>query len=164
MIAFPPAVDSSSEASTDSKGQGHPYHRGKAGRSPRGLIKKGRGDGVISALSKVSDEGDSLRVEGSTRAYSDDYQAHVGSKVSVLVAARVSRNGKVGRETRSVSMVSCNVSRASSIKGLDVDKDIGVWLVIVAKNDIRGMRDGIILHPLVHGPLASVTAPFSGDS
>ena len=98
------------------------------------------------------------------RAYSDDYQAHVGTNVSVLVAARVSRNGKVGRETRSVSMVSCNVSRASSIKGLDVDEDIGVWLVVITKDDIRGMRDGIILHPLVHGPLASVTAPFSGDS
>ena len=43
------------EASTDSEGQGHPYHRGKAGRSPRGLIKEGKGDGVISALGKVRD-------------------------------------------------------------------------------------------------------------
>jgi hypothetical protein len=61
-------------------------------------------------------------------------------------------------------MVGSNMRGAWSIEGLDVDEDVGVWLVIVAKNDIRGMRDGIILHPLVHGPLASVTAPFSGDS
>ena len=87
MVASPPAVDSSGEASTDSEGQGHPYHRGKAGRGPRGLIKEGKGDGVISALGKVRDEIDSLGVDSATRADSNDDQAHIGTNVPVLVAA-----------------------------------------------------------------------------
>ena len=87
MIASPPAVNSSSEASTDGEGQGHPYHRGEAGCGPRGLIKEGKGDGVVSALGKVRDEIDSLGVDSATRADSNNDQAHVGTDVPVLVTA-----------------------------------------------------------------------------
>ena len=43
--------------------------------------------------STVGDEGESLGVDGTTRADGDDYQAHVGSKIVVLGTARVRRNG-----------------------------------------------------------------------
>ena len=53
---------------------------------------------------------------------------------------------------------------AWSIEGLDVDEDVGVWFVVVAKDDIGSMRDGVVLHPLVHGTLASLATTLSGDS
>jgi hypothetical protein len=36
-------------------------------------------------------------------------------------------------------MVGSNMRGAWSIEGLDVDEDVGVRLVVVAKNDIGGM-------------------------
>ena len=61
-------------------------------------------------------------------------------------------------------MVSCNLRRAGGIEGLDVDEDIGVRLVIVAEYNVRGVRDWVILHPLVHGSLAPVAAPFGRNT
>jgi hypothetical protein len=61
-------------------------------------------------------------------------------------------------------MVGSNMRGAWSIEGLDVDEDVGVWLVVVAKDDIGGMRNGVVLHPLVDGTLASLASTLSGDS
>ena len=49
------------------------------------------------------------------------------------MAPRMSRNRKMGRQTRAVSVVSCNVSWASGIEGLDVDEDERVWPIIVMR-------------------------------
>jgi len=76
----------------------------------------------------------------------------------------VSRNGKVGREARTVSMVSCDVRRAGSVEGLNIDEDIGIRLIVVTEYYIGGVRDGVVLHPLVHGSLASVAATFSRNT
>ena len=53
---------------------------------------------------------------------------------------------------------------AGSIEGFDVEEDIGVRLVVVTEYDIRGVGDGVVLHPLVHGSLASVAATFSRNT
>ena len=42
--------------------------------------------------------------------------------------------------------------------------DVGVWLIVVTEYNIRGVRDGVVLHPLVHGSLASVAATFSRNT
>jgi hypothetical protein len=61
-------------------------------------------------------------------------------------------------------MVGCNVRWAGSIEGFDVEEDIGVRLVVVTEYNIRGVGDGVVLHPLVHGSLASVAATFSRNT
>ena len=66
--AAPPVVDSSSEASSDGEAKGHPDHRGELRCSPRSLVEKGRGDGIVGALGEVGDELDALGVDGPTRA------------------------------------------------------------------------------------------------
>ena len=76
----------------------------------------------------------------------------------------MSSDGKVSRQARAVSVVSCNVGRASRIKGLDVDEDEGVGPIVVMKDDVGDVGDRMALHPLVDCPLASLTAAFSRDS
>ena len=76
----------------------------------------------------------------------------------------MSRDRKVSRQARAVSVMSGNVSWSSGIKGLDVDENKRVGPVIVMEDDVRCVRDGVVLHPLVDCPLASLTAAFSRDS
>jgi hypothetical protein len=57
----------------------------------------------------MGDEINALRVDGAARADRDDDETHVGPEVTILVAPRVSSDGKVGRHARAVSVVSCNV-------------------------------------------------------
>jgi hypothetical protein len=61
-------------------------------------------------------------------------------------------------------MVSCNVRRGGSVEGLNVDEDIGVRLIVVTEYYIGGVRDGVVLHPLIYGSLASVAATFSRNT
>jgi hypothetical protein len=157
-------IDSSREASPDGEAEGHPDHRGESRCSPRSLVEKGRRNGIVGALGEVGYEVNALGVEGSARADRDDDKAHVGSEVTVLVATRVSGDGKVSRQALAVSVVSCNVGRASRIEGLDVDEDKGVGPIIVMKDDVGDMGDRMALHPLVNCPLASLTAAFGRDS
>jgi len=56
------------------------------------------------------------------------------------------------------------VRRGGSVEGLNVDEDIGVRLIVVTEYYIGGVRDGVVLHPLVHGSLASVAATFSRNT
>ena len=104
--AAPPVVDSSSEASSDGEAKGHPDHRGELRCSPRSLVEKGRGDGIVGALGEVGDELDALGVDGPTRADRDDDEAHVGADVAVLVATRVS--GVHNTSTRKLKSVKVN--------------------------------------------------------
>jgi hypothetical protein len=57
-----------------------------------------------------------------------------------------------------------DVRWAGSIEGFDVEEDIGVWPIVVTEYNIRGVGDGVVLHPLVHGSLASVAATFSRNT
>ena len=164
MRTSPPVEDGSSEASSDGKAEGHPDHRCKPGRSPRRLVKKGRGDGVVVALGELRDEIDALAVDGAARANRDDDKAHVGRDVTVLVAPRMSRDRKVSRQARAVSVMSGNVSWSSGIKGLDVDENKRVGPVIVMEDDVRCVRDGVVLHPLVDRALTSVSATLRRDT
>jgi hypothetical protein len=63
------------------------------------LFKKGGGDGIVCAPGELGDEIDAFCVDGPASADSEDDKAHVGTKVAVLIAAGVSRDGKVGSET-----------------------------------------------------------------
>jgi hypothetical protein len=74
------------------------------------LVEKGRRNGIVGAPGEVGDEIDALRVDGAARADRDDDEAHIGPDVTILVAPRVSSDGKVGRHARAISVVSCNVS------------------------------------------------------
>ena len=103
-------VDRSSESSSNGKAKGHPDHRGEPGCSPRSLVEKGQGDGIVGTLGKVRDEVNPLAIDGSTRADGDDDEAHARPDVTVLMATRVSRNREVGSQSRAIGVVSSNVS------------------------------------------------------
>jgi len=62
------------------------------------LFQEGRGDGIVCAPGELGDEINAFRVDGATSADSENDKAHVGIDVAVLVAARVSSDGKVGSE------------------------------------------------------------------
>ena len=62
-------------------------------------------------------------LDGATRTDRDDDKAHVGRDVTVLMAPRISRDRKVSRQARAVSVVSGNVSWSSGIEGLDVNEN-----------------------------------------
>jgi hypothetical protein len=112
----------------------------------------------------VGNEINALRVDGAARADRDDDEAHIGSDVTILVAPRVSSDGKVGRHARAVSVVSCDVGCASRVESFDVDEDKGVGPIVVMKDDVGDVRDMMTLHPLVDSPLASLAAAFGRDS
>ena len=103
-------VDRSSESSSNGKAKGHPDHRGEPGSSPRSLVEKSQRDGIVGASGEVRDEVNALAIDGATCADRDDDEAHVRRDVAVLMATRVSRNRKVSRQSRAVSVVSSNVS------------------------------------------------------
>ena len=63
------------------------------------MVEKDGGDGIVCALGKLGDEIDAFSVDGPASADGEDDQALVGTNVAVLVAAGVSRDGKVGSET-----------------------------------------------------------------
>ena len=93
----PPVIDSCREASPDGEAEGHSDHRSQSGCSPRSLVEEGRRNGIIGAPGEMGDEIDALRVDGAARADRDDDEAHIGPDVAILVAPRVSSDGKVGR-------------------------------------------------------------------
>ena len=102
-------IDSCREASPDGEAEGHSDHRSQSGCSPRSLVEKGRRNGIIGAPGEVGNEVDAFSVDGAARADHDDDETHIGPDVAILVAPRVSSDGKVGRHARAVSVVSCNV-------------------------------------------------------
>jgi hypothetical protein len=164
--ASPPVIDSCRKASPDGEAEGHSDHRGQSGCSPRSLVEKGRRNGIISAPGEVGDEIDALRVDGAARADRDEHdEAHIGPDVTILVAPRVSSDGKVGRHARAVSVVSCDVGCASRVKSFDVDEDKRVGLIIVMEDDVGDVRDRMILHhPLVNSALAPLAAALGCDT
>jgi len=76
----------------------------------------------------------------------------------------VSSDGKVGRHARAISVVSCDVGCASRVESFDVDEDKGVGPIVVVEDDVRDVRDRMILHPLVNSSLASLAAALGCDS
>ncbi len=84
--------------------------------------------------------------------------------VWILVAPRVSSDGKVGRHARAVSVVSCDVGCASRVESFDVDEDKGVGPIVVMEDDVGDVRDRMILHPLVNSSLASLAAALGCDT
>ena len=157
-------IDSCREASPDGEAEGHSDHRSQSGCSPRSLVEEGRRDGIIGAPGEMGDEIDALRVDGAARADRDDDEAHIGPDVAILVAPRVSSDGKVGRHARAVSVVGCDVGCASRVKSFDVDEDKGVGPIVVVEDDVGDVRDRMILHPLVNSSLASLAAALGCDS
>jgi hypothetical protein len=157
-------IDSCREASPDGEAEGHSDHRSQSGCSPRSLVEEGRRNGIIGAPGEMGDEIDALRVDGAARADRDDDEAHIGPDVAILVAPRVSSDGKVGRHARAVSVVGCDVGCASRVQSFDVDEDKGVGPIVVVEDDVRDVRDRMILHPLVNSSLASLAAALGCDS
>ena len=80
------------------------------------------------------------------------------------MAPRVGRDRKVSCQTRAVSVVRGNVRWGSGIEGLDVDENERVGPIIVMKDDVGRVRDGVALHPLVDRPLTSVSATLRRDA
>ena len=103
-------------------------------------------------------------LDGATRTDRDDDKAHVGRDVTVLMAPRMSRDRKVSSQARAVSVVSGNVRWCSGIEGLDVNENKRVGPIIVMEDDVRCMRDGVALHPLVDCALTSVSATLRRDT
>ena len=80
------------------------------------------------------------------------------------MAPRMGRNRKMGRQTRAVSVVRGDVRWGSGIEGLDVDENERVGSIIVMKDDVGRVRDGITLHPLVDRALTSMSATLRRDT
>jgi hypothetical protein len=112
----------------------------------------------------VGNEVYAFSVDGAARADRDDDETHVGPEVTILVAPRVSSDGKVGRHARAVSVVGCDVGCASRVESFDVDEDKGVGPIVVMEDDVGDVRHRMTLHPLVDSPLASLAAAFGRDS
>ena len=128
------------------------------------MVEKSQRDGIVGASGEVRDEVNALAIDGATCADRDDDEAHVRRDVAVLMATRVSRNRKVSRQSRAISMVSCDVRWSRGIEGLDVNEDERVGPIVVMKDDVRCMRNRVVLHPLIDRALASVAATFRRDS
>ena len=80
------------------------------------------------------------------------------------MAPRMGRDRKMSSQTRAVSVVRGDVRWGSGIEGLDVDENERVGPIIVMKDDVGRVRDGVALHPLVDRALTSVSATLRRDT
>jgi hypothetical protein len=129
-------------------------------------VKKGRGNGVVRALGETRDEFDAFWIDGPTGTNSDDDEAHTGGKITILLTARARGDSQVSRKARTIGVIGSDVCWASSVKGLDVNQEMGACPVIITKDDVGGMANpgANALHPLVDRTLATKASTLSGDS
>ena len=129
-------------------------------------MKKGRGNGVVRALGETRDEFDAFWIDGPTGTHSDDDEAHAGGKITILLTARARGDSQVSRKARAISVIGSDVCWASSVKGLDVNQEVGACPVIITKDDVGGMANpsANALHPLVNRTLAAKASTLGGDS
>ena len=129
-------------------------------------MKKGRGNGVVRALGETRDEFDAFWIDGPTGTHSDDDEAHTGGKITILLTARARGDSQVSRKARAIRVIGSDVCWASSVKGLDVNQEVGACPVIITKDDVGGMANpgANALHPLVDRTLATKASTLSGDS
>jgi hypothetical protein len=104
-------------------------------------VKKGRGNGVVRALGETRDEFDAFWIDGPTGTHSDDDEAHAGGKITILLTARARGDSQVSRKARAISVIGSDVCWASSVKGLDVNQEVGACPVIITKDDVGGMAN-----------------------
>ena len=129
-------------------------------------MKKGRGNGVVRALGETRDEFDAFWIDGPTGTNSDDDEAHPGGKIPILLTARARGDSQVSRKARAIRVISSDVCWASSVKGLDVNQEVGACPVIITEDDVGGMANpsANALHPLVNRTLATEASTLGGDS
>ena len=82
------------------------------------------------------------------------------------MTARARGDSQVSRKARAISVISSDVCWASSVKGLDVNQEVGACPVIITKDDVGGMANpsANALHPLVNRTLAPKASTLGGDS
>jgi len=129
-------------------------------------VKKGRGNGVVRALGETRDEFDAFWIDGPTGTHSNDDEAHAGGKITILLTARARGDSQVSRKARAISVIGSDVCWASSVKGLDVNQEVGACPVIITKDDVGGMANpsANALHPLVNRTLATKASTLGGYS
>ena len=127
-------------------------------------MKKGRGNGVVRALGETRDEFDAFWIDGPTGTNSDDDEAHTGGKITILLTARARGDSQVSRKARTIGVIGSDVCWASSVKGLDVNQEMGACPVIITKDDVGGMANpgANALHPLVDRTLATRLCQSTG--